>query len=158
MTTYLEKLNNMGACQPALDWCHEYNFKNLQQAWDKCERVDWLLWLLYKTGTSNQKLCLLACAFTRKVIKLTEEYNPTPNYKNVMDITERYAYGKATDEELVLAYKCDYHNVAYYAACSAARYAANKQYWCGSHNIDYNEISKQQCDIIRKMMKCPKLK
>ena len=33
------------ACSEAIEWLEENNIKTLAEAWEKCERGDWLLWL-----------------------------------------------------------------------------------------------------------------
>ena len=38
-----DHLKSLGACQEALDWADASNFMTLQEAWDACERGDWLM-------------------------------------------------------------------------------------------------------------------
>ncbi len=40
------KLQNLNACKQALDWVAD---KSVHDAWNTCERGDWMLWLLGKT-------------------------------------------------------------------------------------------------------------
>ena len=53
---HLEKLR---ACQEAREWAGE---RTPQQAWDECERADWLLWWSAATGADRKEVVLAACA------------------------------------------------------------------------------------------------
>ena len=43
---YIERIADMGACAPALDWLRSEQYPSLQAAWDACPRSNWMLWLL----------------------------------------------------------------------------------------------------------------
>lgn len=49
MTTQ-DYLQSLGACTPALDYVGTHT---LQEAWDICERPDYMWWLLDNTAPSN---------------------------------------------------------------------------------------------------------
>ena len=58
----------LGTCGDALDWARGYD--TAQEAWDACERGDWMLWLLGMLAgppesDSRRKLVLAACACAR---------------------------------------------------------------------------------------------
>ena len=36
------------ACWEALDWLSETDITTLAEAWERCERPDWLMWMLYR--------------------------------------------------------------------------------------------------------------
>ena len=63
------KLRARGACPEAVEWANDY--PSLATAWKACERGDWMLWLLGKTGgakpdsAGRRKLVLTACACAR---------------------------------------------------------------------------------------------
>ena len=49
-TTAAADLSAIGACSEALDWLRALPAGTTwQQAWDRCERGDWLAWLLHHT-------------------------------------------------------------------------------------------------------------
>ena len=107
-----------GACEEAVRWIAQYD--TLEEAWEHCERADWMLWALSVINYVNDKqLRLFACACARDVWdKLTDERS-----RNAVRVAERYARGKATDEELSAAYSVAWA-AAEYAAESAPAYAA----------------------------------
>ena len=43
---YIERIEALGACAPALDWLRSEQYPSLQAAWDACPRSNWMLWLL----------------------------------------------------------------------------------------------------------------
>jgi hypothetical protein len=47
---YVNKLTELGACSDAIDWSRS---KTPQEAWDTCERADWMLWLIGRTITDS---------------------------------------------------------------------------------------------------------
>ena len=47
---YIERIEALGACAPALDWLRSEQHPTLQAAWDACPQGDWLLWVLAAMG------------------------------------------------------------------------------------------------------------
>ena len=47
---YIERIEALGACAPALDWLRSEQHPTLQAAWDACPLGDWLLWVLAAMG------------------------------------------------------------------------------------------------------------
>lgn len=43
-------LNRLGACAAAREWVGD---RTLEQAWAECERPDWMLWLLARSGSAD---------------------------------------------------------------------------------------------------------
>ena len=90
-TTYLKKLN---ACPEAVGWADQ--FPTLQDAWDNCDRGEWMLWLLGKQvgepGTkSRKKLVLTACKCARLSLKYIPEDEKRPI--KAIQTAEKYARG-----------------------------------------------------------------
>ena len=104
-------LNQHDACSEGAAFARE--FKTLSEAWDACERPDWLLWAYcrkVKTPDSKQ-LRLFACWCARQNWHLlTDERS-----RKAVEVAEAYANGLATTEELTSARR---------AADAAAAYAA----------------------------------
>lgn len=64
----INKLIGMSACDEGVEYARSY--RTMQEAWDKCERGDWMLWLLGRLAgppesKSRKKLVLAACACAR---------------------------------------------------------------------------------------------
>ena len=119
-TTKLKKLH---PCSDALQWVSEQ--KNPQQAWDDCERGDWMLWLLGKLSgdsksKSRKKLVLAACECARLSLHLVPDDEDRPRI--AIETAEKWVRGEASiDRVMSAAYAAD---VATYAAADVAAYAA----------------------------------
>jgi len=46
MESYITELKGLKACQEAIAWLEEGKYKTLNDAWQVCERGDWMLWLV----------------------------------------------------------------------------------------------------------------
>lgn len=71
MRTIDQKLSAIGACSDAVEWTRSLGRVPAREAWAKCKRGDWMLWLLGKLSgpphsVSRRKLvaCALECAET----------------------------------------------------------------------------------------------
>jgi hypothetical protein len=115
MNTLQTKLKELDACDGpdgAIEWAKDYD--TLQQAWDNCQRGDWMLWLINKMEWSNAKdLRLMTVAFARQVQHLMKDQRSI----NALDVAEKYANEEATVDELRAA------RDAAWAACAAAEAA-----------------------------------
>ena len=63
MTRLQRRLQALGACSDAVDWC---GARTLRQAWDESPRADWLLWLAARMMSTSgwpthQQIVLAAC-------------------------------------------------------------------------------------------------
>lgn len=45
-TDWYRRLQMAGACWESLEWIRARNFKSLQAAWNACERLGWMRWLV----------------------------------------------------------------------------------------------------------------
>ena len=46
---YIEKIVELEACDSSINWLESHNFPTLQDAWNACERGDWMSWLIEHT-------------------------------------------------------------------------------------------------------------
>ena len=125
---YWEKLEKMGACKDAVEWCKK--FSSLQKAWDACDRGDRMMWLIARcnpTEAQYKAIVLAAC----DCADLVEEYR-RPEDKKVLayclETVHKWTRGEATIQEVRDAYAAAYAaSTATYAAyaASAAAYAAS---------------------------------
>lgn len=165
-----EKLNKLHACKEAVEWCEGKTFK---QAWDTCERGDWMLWLAHrkmdKAGWCDLRNLTLAKA---RCAKLVIHLMKDKRSRKAVEVAERFGNGDATRKELDAASAAA--NAAYAAAsaaASAAAYAAASA--AASASADYDasaaayaasaasaakrkEIIKQCADICRETIKVGK--
>jgi len=67
--TFQEHLEEIGACPEARTWAKD---KTSTEAWNQCDRVDWLLWWAEKDGTPKATFVKVACEIARTVVHLTQ--------------------------------------------------------------------------------------
>jgi len=113
--TINEFCNTHSACTEGRDWAVA-NCSSMQDAWEKL-KPEWLLWVATRTGVlTDRELRLFAVWCARQVQHLMSD----PRSVDAIDVAERYADGKATDDELAAAKE---------AAWAAAKDAASAAAW-----------------------------
>ena len=127
MKTYLKPIANLKACQEALDWAEQYD--NLNKAWQKCQRGDWMLWLIGKAiakDADRKPLVLIACKCARLALPYVLKGEEQP--QKAIETAEAWVIGKATLKEVkaAAAYAAYAANAASYVANAAS--AANAAY------------------------------
>ena len=100
---YLEHIN---ACSPGVEYAAKY--PSLREAWEKCDRPDWMIWLLRTAGIRDaRRYRLFACWCVRNTPigdgrtmwdLLTDERS-----RNAVIVAERFAHGHATRGQLAYA-------------------------------------------------------
>jgi len=130
MKNHIVYLKKLEACKEAVEWAKQ--FTTLQEAWDVCERGDWMLWLLGKKSgkpesKSRKKLVLAACKCARLSLKYVKKGEPRP--LKAIQTAEMWANGDISvslqdvRNAADAAYAVDAAYAAY-AAADAAAYAA----------------------------------
>ena len=118
---------------------NDAEMKEIAEAWPKCKRADWMMWLLCKTGADTQKICLAALDIAETVLPIWEAWSQTREPHEAIDAARRYL-AEPTDENLAAA---DAARVAWAAAAKAA--------------ADRPDILRAQADIVRRYFpKAPK--
>ena len=117
MKTHIKKLKELHACREAVEWAGQFDTK--QEAWDKCVRGDWMLWLLGKLSgdsdsDSRKELVTIACKCARLALKYVPEGEKRP--LKAIQTAEKWTHGKATLQQV--------RDAAYDAAAAAAAYDA----------------------------------
>jgi hypothetical protein len=103
--TIAERLAELGACYRAVKWSRPYGCDK-QRAWDECRRGHWLTWYAGRVSgppesASHKKLVLCRIAIIRTALPFFEKRRPGDGrVRNCLDMTERWANGKATISEL----------------------------------------------------------
>jgi hypothetical protein len=108
-TTKLEKIS---ACSDAREWVATQ--KNYKEAWQNCERGDWMLWLAKRLRVDDRKLTLAKFKCANQVRHLMKDQRSL----DALDAAEKYGNGEIGRDEL------DAAAYAAYAAADAAAYAA----------------------------------
>ena len=60
---FKEYLESRNACQGAIDWVSD---KTLAEAWQACERPDWMLWL-YERNNPDKTICVKIAVFAAQL-------------------------------------------------------------------------------------------
>lgn len=122
-----QRLIDLGACEDAVTFASQY--PTIGEAWDACERGDWMLWLAAKAGLcTREQLVLAACACARLALVHVPGGEDRPRI--AIETAEAWADGRAAIDEVRAAADAAYAAAAYaddaaaYAAADAAAYAA----------------------------------
>lgn len=114
---HVDYLRGLNACLSGVEYATKY--QSLREAWEKCERPDWMLWFLCAAGIRDAKRYrLYACWCVRNTPigdgRVTWDLLDGP-HRNLVVVAERFALGHATREQL---------DAAGYASSSASASAA----------------------------------
>ena len=113
---FCEKHN---ACREGREWALA-NCATMQEAWDKCDRPDWLIWIATRPNVLDDKtLRLFAVWCCRQIQHLMTD----PRSIAAVDAAEQFANGLISKEQLKAA-----AYAAAYGAYAAAAYAADAAY------------------------------
>ena len=150
--TLKRQLAALGACKDATRWATKYS--TLAEAWDACERGDWMLWLVSKTlgreqdSDGRKRLVFAACQCAR----LGLPYTSDARVLATIETTERWTTGQSDMQEVRDAA----HAAAYAAYAADAAHAAH-----AAANAAHAAriITLSQCaDIIRPLFLASELK
>lgn len=130
--SYIEQLKEWNACPDGYKWAIQNKIKSTEDVWDKCERADWLLWLIQKTGRIDEKrMIIITALIAETVLHIYEEKFPDDSrVRECIQAIKDYANGKITKEKLktyqVIAHAAytAYIAVAYADAAAYVAYTA----------------------------------
>ena len=147
MKEWIKPLEKMGACEEAIKWCGDYD--TLGEAWLKCKRGDWMLWLLGRLSDepesdSRKKLVLTACRCARLALPHVKVGELRP--LKAIETTERWAMGEdgITLDDVRTAASAAYAAYAATSAASAARKIILKK--CAGIVREYYEAPELTCE------------
>ena len=100
------------ACSEARKWMRSLGPNaTMQDAWEKCHRVDWMIWAASdersKIGANDQRWRLASCAIVRRTTvcdRILWDLLADSRSRNAVDVSERFANGEASREELAAAW------------------------------------------------------
>lgn len=122
-----EFLNDNGACEDGYEFAIKY--KTLRDAWDNCERGDWMAWYAERAGVDKRILTLVAGLCAETVIHLMKDD------RSVKAVKAAIAYGKGEIDDNELEYATsDAANAAWAAkdASVASAVSAANAAWAAS--------------------------
>lgn len=106
MRAHAKWLKSIGACDEAVKYASAHT--SLKAAWEACPRPNWMLWLLGKVKHDDPKAYRLYACWCVRNTPLSDgrkvwDLLMDDRSKNVVIVSEKYANGEATDEELAAA-------------------------------------------------------
>ena len=140
----LKQLLDIKACQDAVEFV---NGMDLKKAWKKCERADWLLWYICKTGMgTQQKRIHIICDCVETALQYVPTGEDRP--KKAIEAARLYADNPTKKNKNAAADAAAYTANAAADAADAAAYAAYAAYDATKKKAHIN-----MCKIIRKKFK-----
>ena len=112
-------LTEMHACFEAVEWVGDMS---LRQAWRRCKRGDWMLWLAVRRGVDRKEIVWVACQCARLALKHVPEGEERSRL--AVETAEAWTRGEVSDQEVRRAADTTYV-AAYAAVYAAAAYAAD---------------------------------
>ena len=127
---------NRDACERGVTYAEQYEM--MSDVWDNCHRPDWMMWILKRTDKYPEekdiRLFAAWCARNTPLMggRTTWDLMTDPRSRTAIKVSERFAIGDATSEELAESYAAAHaaHVAAYddayddAAAADAAAHAA----------------------------------
>ena len=139
MKNELQKhLASLGACPEAREWVGE---KTAKEAWEQCERPDWLLWwAIYHTQrNSSDKILMAACDCARLLL----DFMPDDDHlRSVLKMAEKWI----EDEDFRKGR--ENHSAVSMWLVNIPALKLKRQTWTG-------EMRRKYCDAIRARLVCP---
>src|SRR6516162_3687052 len=99
MKTVAERIKHLRPCEEAVAWAE--GFTSNTNAWQECDRGDWMLWLLgHVSGrpysSKRKQLVLCAC----ECVALSFKYSKDKRVTKCLEISKLWVEGKVTEQEL----------------------------------------------------------
>ena len=113
-----ERLKRFALCSEAKEWMKSQ--KNATEAWNNCERGDWMLWIAKKLNVDDRKLTMAKAMCAKQVEYLMKDQRS----KDALQACIDYFNGLISREQLNAAAATAYATAASYAAAAATAYAA----------------------------------
>jgi hypothetical protein len=133
-------LVELRACKEAREWA---DGKTAQEAWDTCDRADWLLWWVARAKPDAKRdIVRVACKIARLVLKYVPQGEERPRL--AIEAAERWA-DDPTEANLIAVRQ---------AHAAAAAYAAADAY-ADARSTARAELHTQALAIIRETFTCP---
>ena len=116
---WVDELRAMDACEDAVEWAGTQ--PSLAQAWRRCKRGDWMLWLAGRRRVPRERLVWIACQCARLSLKYVPLGEDRPRI--AIETAEAWTRGEAGLNQVLDAASASY--AAYADAAYAAAYAAS---------------------------------
>ena len=163
----VETIRKFHACDTAIEW--SLSIPDPRDAWERCERGDWLLWISAELGVDRRTIVLAACACARTALQYVPPGEDRPRL--AIEMVEAWCRGEATIEDVRTSSRAAYaaadadadaadaYADARAAAAAAAAYAAAYAAYaaCAARAAAYSDDAERrwQADYIRSVVRNP---
>lgn len=121
----VELLQMHYACDVSTEWVRSLDDQSPENAWRKCPRGDWLIWIAAELGVDRKLIVQAVCIYARTVLKYVPDGEDRPRV--AIETAERWARGEATlDTAITAAYGAK--KAWYVCPTGAASHAAAAAY------------------------------
>ena len=118
---FKEYLESRNACQGAIDWVSD---KTLAEAWQTCDRPEWMLWLYERNNPDKMTCVKIAVYAARLVLPIWQEKYPDDKCtQQAIEAAEKWTENPSEENRQAAAMAAGAARVAW-AARAAARAAA----------------------------------
>ena len=122
-----ERLKRFAPCSEAMEWMKSQ--KNATEAWQNCERGDWMLWIAKRLNVDDRKLTIAKAMCAKQVEHLMKDQRSKDALQACIDyfnglITREQLNAYAANAAAADAAAADAADAADAAAYAAAAYAA----------------------------------
>lgn len=146
---FKQRLIELDACEESRIWAEG---KTDKEAWEQCERGDWLLWWAIKEYQEIRSLTLAKARCAKLVIHLMQDQRSI----DAVNAAERFGLGEIELEELNAysdAARNAIANPGTHVAIASAVYASAAYTYAADNAGEKQKILKQYSTIIRENLK-----
>jgi hypothetical protein len=158
-----QHLDSLSACAEARQWAGS---RTAREAWDQCERADWLLWWAARTPANNQQAIVrAACACARTALQYVPASEDRPRLaieaaeRWVNDPTEENRQAAEAAAWAAWAAETEAGNAGFTATEWAAAGAAEAAAWWATEwaaeAVAEELAHKQMCALVRECLVLP---
>ena len=164
--------DGVDACSTGRVWALQ-NCTTLREVWEKCERSDWMLWVMCRLGVYDQSIShflvkvlreqpihegktlfdLLTDERSRKCVDVLEQFldgkATLDEFKKARSDAADAAYAASDDAAYAAAAAANAADAAYYYAASAAANASDAAYDAAYAADDADAARRWQADALR---------
>lgn len=98
MKHWSNTLIEMNACSDAIEWSQTQ--RSLAVAWDKCERGDWMFWLLARCPHDHRLLVRAAALCAETAIQHVDNEDTADVCRYVVQTCVTWSCGEASDSDI----------------------------------------------------------
>ena len=130
--SHTDYLKSLDACDDAVKWSADY--RSLSDCWQKCERSDWMMWLLRKTDKISKKQAVTYAIWCAESVigEFEKKYPEDDRPRDATEAAKKWVDEPSEENRDAAAYAARAADAAYYAAraadaADAAAYAAARK-------------------------------